>query len=90
MTTTTTTPLTVRQRALLEAIDAGITTLRDLMDVADYSSISTVKHHLDLLAERGMVALETYADSDRVRAFSGREFCAAWDSACRLSGNPEA
>ena len=49
-----------------------------------------VKYNLELLAERGDVALEPIANGDSMRAFSGRDFCAAWDSACRLAGNPQA
>ncbi len=83
-------PLTVREKALIAAIDSGVTALRDLMDIADYSSTSVVKHHLEQLASAGLIEMERVANGDRVRAYSGREFCAAWDSACRLAGNPYA
>lgn len=83
-------PLTIREKALIEAIDSGVTALRDLMEIADYSSISTVSVRLDDLASRGLVAMVSIADGDKQRAFSGREFCTAWDAAARLAGNPDA
>jgi hypothetical protein len=83
-------PLTVRQEAMIKAIDSGVTALRDLAEIADYSSISVVRYNLELLAERGLVALESFDNSDRLRAFSGVEFCTAWDAAARLAGNPQA
>lgn len=83
-------PLTIRQEALIKAIDAGVTALRDLADIADYSSISVVKYNLEQMAQRGLVALEPIANGDGQRAYSGRDFCAAWDAAARLAGNPQA
>jgi hypothetical protein len=61
-------PLTVRQKALIDAIDAGVTALRDLADACDYSSISVVKYNLEVLANRGLVALDSFDNSDRPRA----------------------
>ncbi len=80
-------PLTVRERALVDAIDRGITALRDLMEIADYSSTSVVRTHLHDLSNRGLIVLEAVANGDLTRAYSGREFCAAWDAAASLSGN---
>ncbi len=90
MSTQTTKPLTVRQKAMIAAIDSGVTALRDLMEIADYSSTSVAKKHLEQLAERGDAALITYGDAAFTRAFSGHDFCAAWDASARLAGNPDA
>lgn len=86
----TTQETTRRQRKMIQAIDAGQTTIRELMDVAGINSTSVVKHNLEQMAARGEIALETLPNSGSQRPFSGRDFCAAWDSAARLAGNPEA
>lgn len=89
-TTTTTKPLTIREQALITAIDAGITTLRDLMDIADYTSTSVISARLSDLAERGYVVMETYGHEGFARVVSGRDYCSGWDLAARLAGNPSA
>jgi hypothetical protein len=89
-TTTRDKPITVRQEALIAAIDRGVTALRDLMDIADYSSTSVVKYNLELLAKRGLVTLVPVANGDTLHAYSGHEFCEAWNAAARLAGNTEA
>jgi LexA DNA binding domain-containing protein len=81
-----TTPLTDRQRLLIAAIDGGASTLRELMAACGISSTSVAKHHLELLAKQGHVAL--VRGHGGAQAYSGADFCEAWDAACRLSGNP--
>lgn len=80
--------LNAGQQAIIEAVDAGTTAMRDLMAETGYSSTSVVKYNLERLAELGYVALVPRGST--LRAYSGRDFCAAWDLAARLCGNPEA
>lgn len=80
--------LTDRQRRILAAIEAGHTTLRDICRAADISSTSVAKDNLEKLALGGHVVLRRGARGLEVAA--GRDFCAAWDAAARLAGNPDA
>ena len=82
--------LNERQHALIDAIDRGVTALRELMVVTGYTSTSVVKYNLELLAEQGYITLVPVANGDTLHAYSGTEFCAAWDTAARLGGNPNA
>lgn len=84
----TTSRLTDRQRRILAAVNAGHLTMRAIMDAADISSTSVVNYNLQLLAEAGLIVLEPASKGFQV--YDGREFCAAWDSSARLSGNPNA
>ena len=77
--------ITWRQQAILNAIEDGYTTLRAIMARAGVSSTSVVKYNLELLAQRGMVALDVSG-----AVYDGADFCAAWDAAARLAGNVEA
>lgn len=78
----------IRQRALLAAIESGITTTRALGAAADIRSTSVVAHELRALADQGKVVLEHTSAGDRV--FSGRDYAAGWNAACRAAGNPNA
>lgn len=83
-------PLNPRQLALIAAIDSGVTALRELMPIAGYTSTSVVKYNLELLAEEGYVTLVPVANGVQHAAYSGADFCEAWNSAARLAGNPNA
>jgi LexA DNA binding domain-containing protein len=82
------TPLTDRQRLLIAAIDGGASTLRDLMSACGISSTSVAKHHLELLAKQGHVAM--VKGHGGAQAYSGADFCEAWNLAARLAGNSDA
>lgn len=82
--------LNPRQRALITAIDSGVTALRELMTATGYTSTSVVKYNLELLAELGHVTLVPVANGDTLHAYSGVDFCEAWDVAARMGGNADA
>lgn len=83
-------PLNPRQRALIAAIDSGVTALRELMPLAGYTSTSVVKYNLELLAQQGHITLVPVANGGTLHAYSGTDFCEAWNSAARLAGNADA
>lgn len=80
--------LTPNQRAILEAVERGHTDLRDICEHTGISSTSVVSYNLKQLAAKGHIVLE--GESKRTRIADGRDFCAGWDAAARLAGNPDA
>jgi len=82
------TGLTDRQRAILSAIEGGATTMRDIARAAGVSSTSVVQSNLQRLAAGGHVVLQRSAHGLTVAR--GEDYCAAWDAAARLMGNPDA
>lgn len=80
--------LTERQERIIEAIDGGARTLREIQLAADISTTSLVSYNLTRLAARGLVQLEDTARGLIVADWEG--FAAGWDAAARLAGNPDA
>lgn len=82
------TSITPARQRVLDAIDAGHTTLDDIAAVAGVVK-TTARSHLQCLARDGYIGLvsrngRTYVDSGL------RAYAAGWDAAARLAGNPEA
>lgn len=80
--------MTPKQAAILQAIEAGCITNRAIMQHAGISSTSVVAANLQALEADGHIVMERTAAG--VRPYAGADFARAWDSACRLAGNPKA
>lgn len=80
--------MTPRQSRIMQAIEAGHTTVRAIAKAAGISSTSVVAANLQALEADGHVVFERTAKGEQV--YTGRDYASAWDSACRLSGNPDA
>jgi predicted transcriptional regulator len=80
-------PLTHNQRAILEAIEQGHTTIRALAKQTGHSS-STIHSNLRRLEAGGHLALRRNGRHTSVEA--GADFASGWDLACRLAGNMDA
>jgi hypothetical protein len=62
--------------------------MRCIATAADISSTSVVRYNLLKMAEGDHILLR---HTKRGLAIAtGRDFCLAWDAACRLAGNDEA
>jgi SOS-response transcriptional repressor LexA len=82
------TNLTIRQQAIVDAIEAGHTTTRAIARATGLKSNSDVARQLEELAAGGHIVMRQGPRGATVAR--GADFCAAWDSACRLAGNPDA
>lgn len=79
---------TKRDKALIDAINAGEGRLRRLQAASGYASTSAVKYALERLASDGKIVILTSPQGARV--YTGKDYAAGWDAAARLAGNPDA
>jgi biotin operon repressor len=80
--------MTPRQTRILNAINAGHTSVRQIAAAAGISSTSVVAANLQALEASGHVILERGPKGETV--YSGADYCQAWNSAAALAGNPDA
>jgi SOS-response transcriptional repressor LexA len=80
--------LTDTQQRIIAAIEQGHTTTRAIASAAGLASNSNVSRQLQQLADGGHVVLRHTAHG--ITVARGADFCAAWDAAARLAGNPDA
>ncbi len=81
-------PLTHNQRAILEAIEKGHITIRAIAEHTGIGSTATVHTNLRKLAAGGHLVLHKNGQHTEVDA--GADYARGWDTAARLSGNPDA
>lgn len=81
--------MTRTQAAILEAINAGHVTTRAIAAAAGLASNSNVARQLEQLAAMGQITLRETAHGTTID-MSGAAYCAGWDAAARLAGNPDA
>lgn len=81
--------LTSTQERILAAIEQGHHTYRALVEATGISSTSVVAYNVRRLAERGILVLEERGGKT-LQIYDARDFCAAWDAAAALAGNPAA
>ncbi|HEY3230458.1 MAG TPA: helix-turn-helix domain-containing protein [Roseiflexaceae bacterium] len=79
--------LTRNQRQILEAIEQGHTTIRQIAKQTGHSS-ATVHSNLRRLEAGGHLVLRRNGAHTLIE--TGRSFAAGWDAAARLAGNPDA
>lgn len=80
--------MTRTQTKIIAAIENGHTDLRAICAATGLASASNVSYHLRQLAAAGHVALKDGPHGLTVA--DGADFCAGWDMAARLAGNPDA
>jgi SOS-response transcriptional repressor LexA len=80
--------MTKRQHAILQAINAGATSVRAIATAAGISSTSVVSSNLQALEADGHIVMERTPKGEQV--YSGVDYCQAWNAAARLAGNPDA
>lgn len=80
--------MNLRQTAILNAINAGYTTVRQIAAAAGISSTSVVAANLQALEAAGHVVLERGPKGETV--YSGADYARGWDMAARLAGNADA
>jgi SOS-response transcriptional repressor LexA len=81
--------LSPTQEAILKAINAGHTTTRAIAQAAGLASNSNIARQLHQLAEMGQVVLREGPHGTIIDT-GGAAYCAGWDAAAALAGNPEA
>jgi SOS-response transcriptional repressor LexA len=81
-------PLTEREQAVIAAVNDGHTSVRAIAQAIGLKSYSNVARYCHRLEERGFIVMRRTRQGKAVA--TGRDFCMAWDAACRLAGNPEA
>lgn len=85
----TVTDVTPARQKVLDAIDAGHTTLDAIADAAGIASKTTVRTHLQCLARDGHIGL--IERGGRLYVDGGlRDYAKGWDAAARAMGNPDA
>jgi hypothetical protein len=80
--------MTAKQAAILNAINAGATTVRQIATAAGVSSTSVVASNLQALEAAGHLVMERTTAGEKV--YSGADYCQAWNTAAALAGNPDA
>lgn len=80
--------ITQTQQRILAAIATGHTTTRAIAEAIGLVSNSDIARQLKTLASAGHVVLEDGPHGLTVA--DGKDFCAGWDMAARLAGNPDA
>jgi hypothetical protein len=80
-------PLTHNQRQILEAIEAGHTTIRSIAEHTGHSS-ATVHSNLRRLESGGHLMLRRNGRHTLIEA--GQDFARGWDASARLAGNSDA
>jgi DeoR/GlpR family transcriptional regulator of sugar metabolism len=79
--------LTRNQRQILQAIEQGHTTIRQIAKATNHST-ATIHSNLRRLESGGHLVLTRNGAHTLID--TGRDFATAWNAAARLAGNPDA